>query len=163
MNYCPQCGSKLIAREIDSEQRLVCSNDSCGYVFWNNPVPVVAALVELDGTYVIARNRAWPKGIFSVITGYLEQGEIPEDAVVREVSEELGLKGTITRFIGNYIFKEKNQVILCYEVAASGTIKTNHELAEIKRVSPKELSDYDFRPLYITEKLIRDWRTLNDC
>lgn len=159
MNYCPQCGSKLVAGNIDSEYRQICSNGGCTFVFWNNPVPVVAALVELDGDYIIARNRSWPRGIFSVITGYLEQGEIPEVAVIREVSEELGLKGEITRFIGNYLFKEKNQVILCYEVAASGTIETNHELAEYKRLSSKELSDYDFRPLYITEQIIRDWKS----
>ena len=162
MNYCPQCGSKLIAKEIDDEERLACSSDSCSYVFWNNPVPVVAALVELDGSYIVARNRAWPRGIFSVITGYLEQGELPEDAVLREVSEELGLQGTVTRFIGNYTFKEKNQVLLCYQVSATGAIETNHELAEIRQLSPEELSAYDFSPLYITEKLIRDWRRLNN-
>jgi len=162
MNFCQKCGSKLTTGIVDGEQRLACSSDSCDYVFWDNPVPVVAALVELDGEYIIARNRSWPKNIFSVITGYLEQGEIPEEAVIREVSEELGLQGTVRRFIGNYMFKEKNQVILCYEVSASGTIKTNHELAEIRRLSPRELSVYDFRPLYITEQLIQDWKTLSN-
>jgi len=160
MNYCPQCGCKLSARKIDGEQRFACSSKNCDYVSWNNPVPVVAALVELDGDYIIARNRAWPKGIFSVITGYLEQGEFPEDAVIREVSEELGIQAEITRFIGNYMFKEKNQLILCYEVSACGRIETNHELAELKRLSPRELSEYDFRPLYITEQIIRDWKSL---
>jgi len=158
MNYCPQCGSELVAGNIDGESRRVCSNEHCAYVFWNNPVPVVAALVELEGDYIIARNRSWPPGVFSVITGYLEQGEIPEDAVVREVSEELGLQGTVTRFIGNYLFREKNQLILCFEVSASGTVETNHELAEIKRLSSAELSDYDFRPLYITEQIIQEWK-----
>ncbi|MGW8247984.1 MAG: NUDIX domain-containing protein [Acidiferrobacterales bacterium] len=158
VKYCPQCGSNLVDRDVDGEPRQVCSDENCTFVFWNNPVPVVAALVELDGDYIIARNRSWPRGIFSVITGYLEQGELPEDAVIREVSEELGLQGTITRFIGNYMFKEKNQLIVCYEVSASGTIETNQELAELKRLSRKELSNYDFRPLYITEQIIRDWK-----
>jgi len=162
MNYCQKCGSKLTTGIVDGEHRLACSSVSCDYVFWDNPVPVVAALVELDGEYIIARNRSWPKNIFSVITGYLENGEIPEEAVIREVSEELGLQGTVRRFIGNYMFKEKNQLILCYEVSASGTIKTNHELAEIRRLSPRELSVYDFRPLYITEQLIQDWKTLSN-
>lgn len=161
MNYCPQCGSKLVTRNIDGKRKQVCSSENCAFVFWNNPVPVVAALVELGGYYIIARNKAWPRGIFSVITGYLEQGEIPEEAVVREVTEELGLQGTITRFLGNYMFREKNQLILGYEVSGSGTIQTNHELAEIRQLSPKELSDYDFRPLYITEQLVHDWKMLS--
>lgn len=162
MNYCQKCGSKLAAETIKGEQRLACSSESCDYVFWDNPVPVVAALVELDGEYIIARNRLWPKNIFSVITGYLEQGEIPEEAVIREVSEELGLQGTVRRFIGNYMFKEKNQLILCYEISARGKINMNHELTEIRRLSPRELSVYDFRPLYITEQLIQDWRMLTN-
>jgi NAD+ diphosphatase len=161
MNYCPQCGSELVTGVIDDAPRHVCPNGSCGFVFWDNPVPVVAALVKVDDKYVIARNRSWPREIFSVLTGYLEQGEVPEEAVLREVSEELGVQGEVTRFIGNYMFKEKNQLILAYEVAASGIIKTNQELAEIRQLSPEALSTYDFRPLYITEQLIRDWKNSN--
>lgn len=147
----------LHTKHIDGATRYVCSSAACGFVFWNNPIPVVAALVKLNDKYIIARNVSWPKSVFSVITGYLEEGENPEDAVIREVSEELGLRGSIKRHIGNYIFKEKNQVILCYEVEACGDIFTNHELAEIKALSASEFSEYDFSPLYITEKIKHDW------
>ena len=161
MKYCSRCGSKLTTKYIDGSNRYVCSSEECSYVYWNNPIPVVAALVSCNDRYVIARNSAWPKGIFSVVTGYLEMNEGPEEAVIREVSEELGIKGSIKRHIGNYLFKEKNQVILCYEVVASGKIKTNHELAEIKELSPAELSEYDFSPLYITERIKHDWIILH--
>lgn len=157
MKFCSKCGSELISKVIDGNERYVCSNPGCNFIYWNNPVPVVAALVEYNGNYIIARNKLWPGGIFSVITGYLEQKESPEDAVIREVAEELGLLGSIKRHIGNYIFKEKNQLILCYEVNATGSIKINSELAEIKLLTPKDLSNYDFSPLYITEKIISDW------
>ncbi len=161
MNYCPKCGSKLRPKNIDDAKRLACIENNCGFVHWNNPVPVVAALVQYGGEYVIARNVTWPKGIFSLITGYLEHNETPKQAVVREVSEELGLKSQIKRYIGNYSFYEKNQLILCYEVQASGNLEVNHELVELKQLSPKELSEYDFSPLYITEKIIKDWKNLN--
>ena len=72
MNYCPKCGSKLRPKNIDDAKRLACIENNCGFVHWNNPVPVVAALVQYGGKYVIARNVTWPKGIFSLITGYLE-------------------------------------------------------------------------------------------
>jgi NADH pyrophosphatase NudC (nudix superfamily) len=157
MKYCSKCGSTLESKQIDGHKRYICSSEECGYVYWNNPIPVVAALVFCNGKYIIARNTRWPKEIFSVITGYLERKENPENAVLREVSEELGLKGEIKRHIGNYCFKEKNQVILCYEVVATGIVKTNHELVEFKELSPKELIDYDFSPLYITERIKRDW------
>lgn len=158
MNYCPKCGSTLTSKIIDGDNRHACSSEQCSYVFWNNPVPVVAALVEHEGSYIIARNALWPEGIFSVITGYLEAEESPEDAVIREVEEELGLTATIRKHIGNYMFREKNQVILCYEIEAAGEIETNHELAEIRHLSADELSAYDFSPLYITKNIIRGWK-----
>jgi NADH pyrophosphatase NudC (nudix superfamily) len=157
MKYCLECGSALVAKHIDGNTRYVCSSKNCDFIYWNNPIPVVAALVSCNGKYIIARNSAWPKGIFSVITGYLEREESPEDAVVREVTEELGVKGTIKRHIGNYGFHEKNQVILCYEVEATGKIEINHEIVEFIELSPRELLEYDFSPLYITELIKRDW------
>ncbi|MDH5323942.1 MAG: NUDIX domain-containing protein [Gammaproteobacteria bacterium] len=158
MKFCPKCGHELSTEIIDNVNRHVCTNHECKNILWNNPIPVVAALVELDGHYVIARNRAWPEGIFSVITGYLEQSECPQEAVVREVKEELGLEGRVKRLIGNYMFKEKNQIILCYEVIATGAIVLNHELAQSKTLSPAELASYDFSPLYITQNIIEDWK-----
>jgi len=161
MKYCPDCGNILEAKWIDGAERYVCVHDDCQFVHWNNPVPVVAALVSHAGKFVIARNAKWPKGIFSVITGYLEQNEQPEQAVLREVKEELGLDGEIKRFIGNYVFTAKNQVILCYEVEATGQLQINHELAEFKLLSTEELIAYNFAPLKITENIISDWKKLN--
>lgn len=162
MKYCPSCGKELTTKVLDGANRFACHDDSCGFIFWNNPVPVVAALVYHDDKYVLARNVAWPKNIFSLITGYLEQGESPEHAVVREVKEELGLDAHIHRFLGNYTFSEKNQLIIAFELYATGILETNHELAEIKTLAPGELAQYDFQPLYITENIIRDWKRLDN-
>jgi NAD+ diphosphatase len=162
MKYCPSCASVLKQSVIDGAQRYVCTNPQCDYVCWNNPVPVVAALVESAGRYILARNVQWPREIFSLITGYLESGETPEQAVLREVNEELGLQGRIVRQIGNYAFLAKNQVILSYEVQAWGTIQTNSELAEVKTLLPDELADYDFGPLYLTQQIIAGWKTCRE-
>ena len=162
MKYCPECKSDLSNKYRDGEERLVCINEECNYVVWNNPVPVVAAVVELDGSYIIARNAEWPEGIFSVIAGYLEKDETPEQAVIRECEEELGLSGVVVRYIGNYSFFEKNQLIIAYEVKASGVIEINHELAEVILLSKIELQEYDFSPLEISESVVADWSRLND-
>jgi len=157
MKFCPECGSKLSSKVIDGASRVICENSDCGFVHWNNPTPVVAALVKFNDKYIIAQNALWPKGVFSGITGYLEQGETPEHAVVREVKEELNLEGKIHRFLGHFDFKEKNQLIIAYEIHATGQLQINHELAEIKQLSAKELLEYDFHPLYITEGIIKVW------
>lgn len=157
MHYCPQCGNKLTAARIDGADRLLCNQNSCAYIFWNNPIPVVVALVRYQDKYIIARNTAWPERIFSLIAGYLEQGENPAAAVQREVKEELGLQAETINFLGHYDFTEKNQLIIAYEVHANGNLVTNQELAEIKKLTATELLQYDFRPLTITEAVIKDW------
>lgn len=160
MNYCPVCANRLIQRIIDGEERQACPEEACGFIYWNNPVPVVAILVKYEAQYLIARNTAWPEGVFSFISGYLEQGETPEQCVVREVHEELGLDATVSRLIGNYYYHQKNQVLLCYEVSATGIVRLNHELAECKLLTVKELATYDFSPLHLTQQIISDWRGL---
>lgn len=161
MRFCPQCGKPLQSRQIDGVSRQVCSQPECQYVLWNNPVPVVVAVVEYAGNFVIARNVQWPQHLYALISGYLEANETPQQAVVREVSEELSLNAKIVRQIGNYAFFEKNQILLCYEVQAWGTLKTNHELADVKLLSRDEFAAYDFSPLTITQQIQADWKKRN--
>lgn len=160
IKYCPLCGEKLILKQLDNVERNVCQTSQCHYIHWNNPIPVVAALVKHEGCYIIARNTQWPRRIFSIITGYLEQNETPQAAVLREVQEELGLTGKIKTLIGAYSFVEQNQIIICYEIEATGQLTTNHELADVRRLTPDELSAYDFSPLYITSNIIHDWKKI---
>ena len=162
MKFCPECGTQINKQQTKNASRFECSANNCSYVHWNNPIPVVAALVKHNGMYLIARNAQWPKRIYSLITGYLEPGEEAESAVLREVKEELNLNGKITNYLGHCTFFERNQLIMAYEVEATGELKTNHELANTKYLTNEELSTYNFHPLYITEKIIRQWSQLND-
>lgn len=139
MKFCPDCASPLQLRTVDGATRPACPAPGCGFVFWDNPVPVVAAAVELDGHIVLARNRRWPPGVRSVITGYLEKDETPEQAVRREVREELGLNTDTLRFVGHYALRVKNQLILVYAVQARGDIVLGEELADYVLVPRDEL------------------------
>lgn len=155
MQYCPQCRAELASRLIDGIERRACE---CGFVFWNNPVPVVAALVEHEGRVVLARNAAWPEGKFGLITGFLEGGETPEQGVLREVEEELGLAAELVGFIGVYSFFKLNQLILAYHVRGAGSIQLNAELAEARHVVPEQLVPWD----YGTGPAVRDWLARRD-
>jgi NADH pyrophosphatase NudC (nudix superfamily) len=151
--YCPLCGKGLSKNTVNGKEVLSCTTDNCGYVFWDNPLPVVAAIVEMDGKVVLARNKEWPEKMFGLITGFLEKGETPEAAVKREVKEELGLDAEIIEFVGVYAFFERNQLIIAYQLSAAGEIKLGDELAEIKSVPVDKLKPWPFG----TGHAVRDW------
>jgi NADH pyrophosphatase NudC (nudix superfamily) len=79
VHFCPQCGQPLHPVAVNGQPRQRCVAAGCGYVHWDNPVPVVAAIVELDGTIILARNKSWPEKMYGLITGFLEKGETPDN------------------------------------------------------------------------------------
>lgn len=151
--FCPQCREKLQRRVIDGIDRLACSS-SCGYVYWENPMPVVAGLVQHDERFLLARNAQWPAGMFSLITGFLEKGESPEQAIRRETTEELGVEVEALRFIGHFSLPELNQLIIAYSVRVSGEILPGSEIAEVLLLSREEIERYDFGKLELTAKIV---------
>lgn len=139
--FCPSCATPLaqLVKEEDGgpKERLRCP--ACGYTHWNNPVPVLAAIVELDGKVLLARNATWKAPFFALITGFMEAGETPEEGVRREVAEETGLVVEALSLVGVHEFKKKNQVIITYHARASGQVSLSPELAEYKLQSLREL------------------------
>jgi len=157
MRFCPDCGSQLIKQEIDGIHKEVCGFEGCGFVNWDNPVPVVAGLVQFGNNYVLARNAEWPREMFSVITGFMEKGEAPKESISRELKEELGYSCGAIRFIGHFSFPQNNQLIIAYHLEAKGVLSLSAEIAEVKVVSREELLQYDFGKLQLTNEIIRSW------
>jgi len=151
-NFCPNCAAPLVDRVVDGEQRRACGA-GCGFVHYDNPTPVVAAIVEHEGQVVLARNRAWPRSFYGLITGFLERNETPERCVVREVKEELDLDAATPTLIGVYAFERMNQVIIAYHVMASGVITLNEELVDYRRIEPANCRAWKAG----TGLALRDW------
>jgi NADH pyrophosphatase NudC (nudix superfamily) len=155
VKYCSYCAQELCTKYINGRDYQTCPSKNCGYVHWDNPLPVVAALVEHEGNVLLARNKAWPPKIFGLITGFIEKGESPENAVLREVREELGLEGTLENMIGVYPYYELNQLIIAYHISARGKITMGNELAEVSSIPPEKLRPWEFGTGYA----VRDWLT----
>lgn len=141
--FCPLCATPLIWR-ADAENgadgdraRLACPDGH--WTHWDNPLPVLAALVEIEGRILLARNVAWPEKNFALITGFMERGETPEQGIARELKEETSLQADTIALIGVYEFIRKNELIIAYHVQASGEIQLSPELAEYKLVAPERL------------------------
>jgi len=161
MKYCPECRERLDREMVSSTERFVCTSPACEFVYWNNPTPVVAGLVQREGTFVLGRNVAWRSGLFSLFTGFLEADEAPEQGIVREIEEEIGLKAVHAEFIGHFPLPKLNQLIIAYAVEARGEIVLNDEIAEIRILTPAELLTFDFGPLTLAKQVIGRWNGLS--
>lgn len=156
LRYCPSCGLPLQTGPLAGRERQACPDPACGWVHWDNPLPVVAAVIQCvdrDGAVLLARNHAWAEGKFGLVTGFLERDESPEAAVAREVREETALESRRVALIGVYPFARKNEVILAYHVEAAGDIVLNEELAEYRLVAPGRLQAWD----YGTGPAVAEW------
>ena len=125
-------------------------------------IPVVAALIVREGRLLIARRPEGRHmaGRWEFPGGKLEKGESPEDAVEREIREELGLDvraGRIYQAIA-YSYPEKDVLLLFYAaVVVSGEPRPIEE-AEIRWVTVAELDGYAFAPVdeMLVQRLKRD-------
>ena len=139
--YCPNCATELqlLALEEDGGPKTRLRCPACAFTHWNNPTPVLAAVIELtdrDGQLLLARNAAWPGKTFALITGFMEAGETPEEGVRREVKEETSLDVSTLELIGVYDFQRMNQLIIAYHARAAGEIVLSPELVEYRLFAP---------------------------
>lgn len=139
--YCPHCAGELapITQLEDSgyKERLRCA--ACGFTHWNNPTPVLAAVIEYQGKVLLARNAAWTAKVYALITGFMEADETPQDGITREIREETDLQTEALALIGVYEFKRMNQVIIAYHAQCSGNVRLSPELVDYKLFAPKDV------------------------
>ena len=132
--FCPQCATPLarITQVEDSgeKERLRCA--ACGFTHWNNPTPVLAAVIEYEGQILLAQNAAWPGKMFALITGFMEAGETPQGGIAREIKEETSLDATELNLIGVYDFQRMNQIIIAYHALCRGEVKLSPELVDYR-------------------------------
>ena len=154
MRFCPRCAAPLKQVDLGGASRMACPEAACGYVHWDNPIPVVAAIVEHEGSVVLARNRSWPENMYRLVTGFLERGESPQQGVAREVKEELDLDASTTNLVGVYAFERKNELIIAYHVEAAGVISLNEEeLVDYRAIALARLRPWKFD----TGLALADW------
>ena len=120
--FCHSCGGPISVKTEDGINRDFCS--VCNLFFYENPLPVVSAIVAVDRQILLVKRGNSPyKGSWCLPTGFAEIGESIEEAALRELAEETGVKGRIlaladvqsykSRFYGDLIF-------ISYEVEQVG-------------------------------------------
>ncbi|TFG38355.1 MAG: NUDIX domain-containing protein [Syntrophobacterales bacterium] len=121
--FCCYCGNPLTQSQIEGKLRDNCLH--CHAVFYENPLPVASCIVvnEAREILLVKRKKEPYSGMWCLPIGFAETGEEIRDAALRELSEETGLNGTITRLIDvdtidNYFYG--SMAIITYEAAITG-------------------------------------------
>ncbi|MBF6590220.1 MAG: NUDIX domain-containing protein [Ktedonobacterales bacterium] len=102
----------------------------------------VFAVIETEGRYLLARRR--DIGWWNLAGGGMEYGETVEEALAREVREEVGLTVKIVRLVGVYSKPRKREIVmtfLCHPAADSPAPGTSDEVAEVGWFTPAALPE----------------------
>jgi NAD+ diphosphatase len=141
MKHCPMCGA-LLAPELGGWV-LRCSEDGSEHFPRTDPA-VIMALRDQDDRLLLARNANFRGAFHSVLAGFVEPGEDLEDAVAREVAEEVGMTVTQVQYVGSQPWpfprslmigyrawcENDHQIVLADGEIASARWFTRDELAE---------------------------------
>lgn len=97
---CHFCGALLTRKHIEGAMRLFCAN--CGVPIYENPIPASALVLidDKDKLLLVKRSVDPKKGCWCLPGGFMELGESPEEAALRELKEETGLLGKIEILLG---------------------------------------------------------------
>src|SRR5208337_2974402 len=98
--FCPRCGSKGFS--FDGIKAFNCP--VCHFRYYINACSAVAViLVQADGSIILTRRKFEPRmGFLDLPGGFVDPGERAEDAVKRELKEELGIDIEAMRFLGSF-------------------------------------------------------------
>ncbi|NQU33453.1 MAG: NUDIX hydrolase [Bacteroidetes bacterium] len=140
--YCPYCSKPVIIKNEGNILREYCPN--CNSYFYDNPLPVVSAIITKERGILLVKRRYEPfKDQWCLPSGFAETGETIHEACLREVKEETGIEGFVTGLIDadsteNYFYGDL--IFHTFEVEQiGGVIQAGDDAKEIKFFSIYEL------------------------
>jgi NAD+ diphosphatase len=153
-NFCGRCGRRMADHETDGARTC----ESCGLTVYPTVSPAIIVAIERDGKLLLARGLNFPKGRYSVLAGFVEPGESLEEAVQREIFEEVSLRVKDIRYFGSQPWPFPHSLMMGFTaVWDSGEISIDpREIGEADWFAPKEFPEIP-PSISISRKLIDDF------
>ncbi len=161
--FCGVCGNPNLLRSAG--HRMVCSNEECSRETFPRIDPAIIVLVTHENACLLGRNVRWNPGHFSTLAGFVEPGESLEDAVVREVYEEVSVQLADIRYVSSQPWPFPAST-MCgfYAEAVSRNFGVSEEVQEARWFTVESLTsalkDDVVRlspPVSIAFRLLADW------
>ena len=135
--FCANCGSPTSI----SEAGLVRRCGACGTAHFPRTDPVVIMLVESEGRALLGSRAGWPDSRYSILAGFVEPGETPEQAVIREVREESGITARFPLYVTSQPWPFPSSLMLGFEALSDGGSPTANdgELTDVRWFTRDEL------------------------
>lgn len=122
--YCGRCGNKFERKK--DERAKYCSK--CGRIEYPRISPAVIVGVTRGDDLLLAHNAHFKEGLYSIIAGFVEQGETLEQAVKREVYEEVGIKVKNIKYVSSKPWSLSDSLMLGFTAEyESGEIQVDGE------------------------------------
>jgi ADP-ribose pyrophosphatase YjhB (NUDIX family) len=133
--HCMVCGARLRTVRQEGRRRRRCTR--CGWTFYDNPAPAAVAIVKGRSGLLLARRAAPPyQGTWDLPGGFIEAGELPDHALLRELREELGARAVITELhsfsIDRYGPAGIPILAVVYVVRLTGEPSARSDVAEVR-------------------------------
>jgi NAD+ diphosphatase len=134
--YCGACGT--LTTQLAGERCMKCP--SCGFAAYPRISPAMMVLVKRESSILLARHNNSPTGFFTALAGFVESGESVEDAIHREVFEEVGLKVGAINYFASQPWPFPHSLMIAYTAEyESGDIRLDEaEIAEARWFGPGE-------------------------
>jgi ADP-ribose pyrophosphatase YjhB (NUDIX family) len=158
--FCPRCATRLEIQPVsydNGKEHPVCPE--CSFVVWDDPKVAALTVVEWEGGILLGRRNQNPgQGRWSFPSGFVDRGEVVEDAAVRETREETGLNVELTGLVGVYSAPGNPVVVIAYAAEVrGGTLHADDDLDELKSFDPDALPDLAFAH---DTRIVADWQAM---
>lgn len=158
-NFCPVCGGRLDRRLLKQgePERLVCA--ACGFVFYLDPKVAVGTIIRPEDGRILLLQRSIEPGYGKWVFpgGYVDRGEVVEQAAIREAREESGLEVRLDGLIGIYSYHRRLPIVIVYSAqVVGGTLQLDDESLDARAFAPGEIPWADLA-FPSTQEALRDY------
>ncbi len=140
LQYCSQCGAKIQKILNKTEKKCV----ACHLSFFPHFSPAIMVLIQRDHDILLARSRHFETGMYSALAGFIDLGETAEEAVHREVQEEVGLEISDLKYFGTQPWPFPDSFMIAF---------TANYLSGDLKIDPEEIEDAQWFSLHHLPKL----------